>query len=87
MKRVARISVSPVKGFRLSHPDEVALGADGVEDNRRFFLVDADGQRLRELADAVADAAPRGLRRSGAELLRMHFPDGTRSRASARRAR
>ena len=28
MKTVARISISPVKAFRLSHPDEVELGPD-----------------------------------------------------------
>ena len=46
MRRVVRISLSPVKGFRLAHPEEVHLGPDGVEGNRRFFLVDAEGQRL-----------------------------------------
>ena len=60
MKRVVRISVSPVKGFRLSHPDEVLLGLDGVAGNRRFFLVDADGRRYTltragELTHLAAD--------------------------------
>ena len=76
MTRVARISTSPVKGFRLSHPDEVQLGPNGVEANRRFFLVDADGQRLRSSltpwpvsVSAEYDEA--------SERLCMHFPDGT----------
>jgi uncharacterized protein YcbX len=76
MKRVVRISVSPVKGFRLSHPEQVALGRDGVADNRRFFLVGADGQRLRSslttwpvLVRAEYDADE--------ELLRMRFPDAS----------
>ena len=76
MTRVARISISPVKGFRLSHPAEVMLGPDGVEENRRFFLVDAAGQRLRSSrtpwpvrVQADYDAS--------AELLRMGFPDGS----------
>ena len=47
MKKVARISISPVKAFRLSHPQEVELGPDGVAENRRFFLIGPDGQRLR----------------------------------------
>jgi uncharacterized protein YcbX len=38
--QVSRISVSPVKGFRLSHPEEIDLGPDGVVANRRCFLVD-----------------------------------------------
>jgi uncharacterized protein YcbX len=84
MKRVVRISVSPVKGFRLSHPEQVALGRDGVADNRRFFLVGADGQRLRSsltvwpvLVQADYDAK--------AELLRMRFPDGAEIEGDAHR--
>jgi uncharacterized protein YcbX len=75
VKRVARISISPVKGFRLTHPDEVELGPDGVVENRRFFLVGPEDQRLRSsatpwpvLVQAEYDA--------GAERLRMRFPDG-----------
>ena len=47
MKTVARISIAPVKGFRLSHPEEVELRADDVAENRRFFLIGPDGERLR----------------------------------------
>jgi uncharacterized protein len=47
MPSVARISVTPVRTFRLSHPDEVGLTEHGVVANRRFMLVDAKGQRLR----------------------------------------
>ena len=76
MKRVARISVSPVKGFRLSHPEKIHLGPNGVEANRRFLLVDAHGQRLRGSLTPWpvrirADYYERG------ERLRTHFPDGT----------
>jgi uncharacterized protein YcbX len=74
--KIARISISPVKGFRLSHPEEVDLGPDGVAENRRFFLIGPDGERLRSsltpwpvLVRAHYDA--------GAERLRMDFPDGT----------
>jgi len=76
VKRVARISVSPVKGFRLAHPDEVHLGPDGVAENRRFLLVDADGQRLR----GSLTPWPVRIRAeydSRTEHMRMHFPDGT----------
>jgi uncharacterized protein YcbX len=75
VRRVARISLSPVKGFRLAHPEEVELGQDGVAENRRFFLVGDDGQRLRSsltawtvLVRAEYDAA--------GEQLRLVFPDG-----------
>jgi uncharacterized protein YcbX len=76
VKKVARISISPVKGFRLAHPDEIELGADGVAENRRFFLIGPDGERLRSsltpwpvLVRAHYDA--------GTERLNMEFPDGT----------
>jgi len=83
MKRVARISVSPVKGFRLSHPDEIRLGPEGVEENRRFFLVDSDGQRLRS-SQTPWPTRIRVEYLADSELLRMHFPDGTDVEASAR---
>jgi uncharacterized protein YcbX len=76
LKRVERISLSPVKGFRLAHPEEVELGPDGVAENRRFFLVGEDGQRLRSsltkwpvLVRAEYDAA--------GERLRLAFPNGS----------
>jgi uncharacterized protein YcbX len=43
MMKVARISVTPVKGTRLVHPDEVELTPWGIPGNRRFFLVDHRG--------------------------------------------
>jgi uncharacterized protein YcbX len=75
VKRVARISVSPVKGFRLSHPAEVELGADGVAENRRFFLVGPDGQRLRS-SRTPWPALVRAEYDAPAERLRVSFPDG-----------
>ena len=76
MKKIARISIAPVKGFRLSHPEEVELGPDGVAENRRFFLIGPDGERLRSSLTpwpvlVRADYDP------GTERLRMSFPDGT----------
>ena len=51
---VARISVTPVKCFRLNHPDEVLLGPDGVVGNRLFFLVSTRGRTAPQLANAMA---------------------------------
>jgi uncharacterized protein len=76
MTTVARISVSPVKGFRLSHPEEVELGPDGVAENRRFFLVGPDGQRLRSSATPWP-VRVRAEYDAQAERLSMSFPDGT----------
>ena len=82
MRSIARISISPVKAFRLVHPEEVELGPDGVAENRRFFLVGPDGERLRSsltpwpvLVRAEYDA--------GEERLRMEFPHGTEIEGAA----
>jgi uncharacterized protein YcbX len=79
---VARISVTPVKGFRLRHPEEVRLDVDGVPGNRRFFVIGDDGARLRGsrtpwLALVAADYD------EAADELSMHFPDGTEVSGSA----
>src|ERR671930_717350 len=74
--RLARISISPVKGFRLSHPEEVELGPDGVAENRRFFLIGPDGERLR----SSLTPWPVRLRArydAGEERLAIELPDGT----------
>jgi uncharacterized protein YcbX len=41
MPVVSRLSTTPVKGTALHHPTGLALTGNGVEDNRRFHLVDA----------------------------------------------
>jgi uncharacterized protein YcbX len=83
MTRVACISISPVKGFRLSHPTDVMLGPNGVEENRRFFLVDGIGQRLRSSRTPwpVRVQADYDTR---TELLRMRLPDGSLVEGEAR---
>lgn len=43
--QVVRTSVTPVKGTRLHHPDEIEIGASGVVGNRRFFFIDAEGTK------------------------------------------
>jgi uncharacterized protein YcbX len=72
---VSALSVAPVKGLALVHPDEVFLGPEGVADNRRFHVVDADGRRyglLRDGSLALVSAT------FDAELDRLEllFPDG-----------
>lgn len=40
MPVVSRVSMTPVKGTALHHPTSLELTRNGVEDNRRFHLVD-----------------------------------------------
>ena len=75
MRTVARISVTPVKGFALLHPDEVELTEDGVVSVRRFLLVNADGKRLRSSLTAWPIVVS-GEYDAPAERLRLRFPDG-----------
>jgi uncharacterized protein YcbX len=80
--RITEIATAPVKGFALGRRDEVYLGARGVVDNRRFFLVDGDGRRLRSSLTAwpvVVSATYDDDR----EELTMRFPDGRELAASA----
>jgi uncharacterized protein len=73
---VAWLHVAPVKGLALVERDEVALGPSGVEENRRFCLVDADGRRYGALRDGRLQAIrPRWDAATG--VLALEFPDGT----------
>jgi uncharacterized protein YcbX len=82
VRTVSRISLTPVQGFALTHPEAVEVGQHGVLENRRFFLVDEQGNRVRSslspwtcLARAAYDPA--------AETLRISFPGGEEHEASA----
>jgi uncharacterized protein len=74
-RTVARISVTPVKGFALLHPGEVELTRDGVVGDRRFLLVNADGKRLRSSLTAWPIVVS-GEYDAAGERLRLRFPDG-----------
>src|SRR5918997_559380 len=72
---VTRISVTPVKGLALHHPDEVELTPSGVPGDRTFFLVDQQGHmisatRLGALVSARAEHD------ADAGTLSLAFPDG-----------
>ena len=73
---VSRLSVTPVKGLALAHPDQVTLTSIGVPENRLFFMVDSSGamvsadrfgpmQRIRANFDPARD------------VLGLTFPDGS----------
>ena len=82
MPIVSTISVTPVKGFVLLHPESVELTDVGVVENRRFLLVDGSGLRLRSSLTAWPIHV-RGEYDSEAERLRMRFPDGAVIEGSA----
>ena len=72
---VETISIAPVKGLALSHPEQVLLEPFGVRENRRFHLVDAggllvNGKRLGTLVQVASEYD------EAAELLTLRFPEG-----------
>lgn len=73
--RVSGLAITPVKATRLQEVDRIALGRDGVRENRRFFLIDerdrmVNAKHLGELSAVVCDYSDLERR------LRMRFPDG-----------
>jgi uncharacterized protein YcbX len=72
---VAALHTTPVKGLRVVARDAIELGAAGVAEDRRFYLVDergrmVNGKQLGGLNEVVATL-------DGDELA-LAFPDGTR---------
>ena len=53
MKTVSRLSIAPVKGMALVHPEEISLGPFGVAANRRFHVVDEDGRRYGQIRNGT----------------------------------
>lgn len=79
---VSRISLTPVKGFRLDHPHEVLLSATGPVENRRFWLLDGARTRLRSSLTAwPVQVSARWD--PGGERLWMRFPGGAEVEGSA----
>jgi uncharacterized protein len=76
MITVMRISIAPVKGFALVHPDEVELATTGVLENRRFHIVDADGRRYGLIRNGRL-VRVRPEYDAATEHLKLTFPDGT----------
>jgi uncharacterized protein len=75
--RVVRISIAPVKGLGLVHPDEVVLAQGGVAGNRRFWLRDEEGA----LYAGKRDGSMMCIRPDWDESTRrltLTFPDGER---------
>jgi uncharacterized protein len=74
-RRVARISVTPVKATALRQVEQVRLEPFGVLDNRRFYLADERGDLVcgpkhGRLIQIHSSWSP------DTEILRLEFPDG-----------
>jgi len=72
---VSVLSVTPVKGLALHHPDHVELTYGGVEGDRAFFLVDAAGE-LVSCTEIGALLAHRAAQDTAVGVLTVHGPGG-----------
>ncbi len=75
MPSVARLSIAPVKSLALLHPDEIYLTADGVVEDRRFYLVDETGRLIDGLVVGSLVQVATWTDPQGASL-RLTLPDG-----------
>jgi uncharacterized protein len=76
MLSVSRLSVTPVRGLALLHPDTVRLEPLGVLDDRRYSLLTPDGR----IFDGTKDGTLVQIRAELAhdpEQLTLTFPDGS----------
>jgi uncharacterized protein len=77
--KVTRLTLAPVKGMRVTHPDELELLPTGARGDRAFLVVDRDdGLLLTTRHPRLLQIAPRW----DGETLTLAFPDG--SEVSAR---
>jgi uncharacterized protein YcbX len=76
VRTVSRLSLAPVKGLALLHPDEIEIGPRGVAGNREFFLMDDRGRKFDQI-----EHGPLGLVQAAydapGDRLTLSFPDGT----------
>lgn len=76
MVKVAWIHVAPVKGMRIEERDRIELGPRGVEDDRRFCVVDVESDRLlngKRFAP-ITTIVPRFD--AATDHLELHMPSG-----------
>jgi uncharacterized protein len=82
MPMLARISVTPVKGTVVQHPDSAMLTELGIPGNRLFYIVDERGDLLSgtEFGPLVRIMATYEREE---ERLRLRFPDGSEVEGAA----
>jgi uncharacterized protein YcbX len=72
---ISLLSVTPVKGLGLHHPDQVDLTPGGVDGDRAFFLLDAAGEMV-SCTELGALLAHRADLDSGSGVLTVRGPGG-----------
>jgi uncharacterized protein YcbX len=82
MATLARICVTPIKGTALQHPASAELTALGIQGNRRFHLVDAQGRLFSGGAHGPL-VQVRATYDAAAEALVVSFPGGKTVAADA----
>ena len=75
MPRVAHLNIAPVRSLGLETREEIDLGADGVAEDRRFYVIDA-GDRLVDQLTAGEMVQVGSWTNPEATRLRLTFPDG-----------
>jgi uncharacterized protein YcbX len=73
---VSWLTIAPVKGLALVEVDEVELRLEGAAENRRFYIVDEQGERFGLLRHGRL-ALVRAAYEPETERLALTFPDGT----------
>lgn len=84
MARLGRINLAPVKGMGFVHPDGVVLTPHGIPANRRFYLIDEDGELFSGFDHGPLVTVTPGYD-PDREWLELTFPDGSQVGADASR--
>lgn len=77
--RISRISMTPIKGFALSHPSSINLTSRGAEGDRDFFLIDDKGSVVSVSKTGAFSGFVPEYHAAGNELS-ITAPDGSVSR-------
>jgi uncharacterized protein len=76
MPTVSWLSIAPVKGLALVHPEEIELERTGVAGNRRFYLVDGTGRQFGLIRHGEL-VQVRPEYDADRDRLTLRFPDGS----------
>jgi uncharacterized protein YcbX len=73
---VSRLTVGPVKGLAVHHPEEIRIERGGVPGNRQFLLLDETGRLFSGIRNGKLVTVRPEYRRDP-ERLTLRFADGT----------